>query len=76
MTAGFLDRVVAPDAIDDTLEEIIAALRAIHKPSHATAKKRLRQPAMDAMRAAIDRELTMAAYEASSRARSAVAMPA
>jgi enoyl-CoA hydratase len=76
MTAGFLDRVVAPDAIDDTLEEIIAALRAIHKPSHATAKKRLRQPAMDAMRAAIDRELTMAAYEASSRARSAVAIPA
>jgi len=31
---------------------------------------------MDAMRTAIDRELTMAAYEASNRARSAVAMPA
>jgi len=28
------------------------------------------------MRTAIDRELTMAAYEASNRARSAVAMPA
>lgn len=35
--------------------------------------RRLRQP--DAMRMAIDRELTMAAYEASNRARSAVAMP-
>ena len=76
LTAGFLDRVVAPEAIDDNLEEIIAALRAIHKPSHATAKTRLRQSAMDAMRAAIDRELTLAAYEASNRARSAVAMPA
>ncbi|MDA9404964.1 crotonase/enoyl-CoA hydratase family protein [Bradyrhizobium sp. CCBAU 45389] len=75
-TAGFLDRVVAPEAIDDALEEIIAVLRAIHKPSHAIAKKRLRQPTMDAMRAAIDRELTMAAYEASNRARSAVAVPA
>ncbi|MHC2625696.1 enoyl-CoA hydratase [Bradyrhizobium huanghuaihaiense] len=76
LTAGFLDRVVAPEAVDDALGEIVAALRAIHKPSHATAKKRLRQGAMDAMRAAIDRELTMAAYEASNRARSAVAMPA
>ncbi|BAR54860.1 hypothetical protein ACVIWV_000580 [Bradyrhizobium diazoefficiens] len=31
---------------------------------------------MDAMRTAIERELTMAAYEASSRARKEVAMPA
>ncbi|OKO73141.1 crotonase/enoyl-CoA hydratase family protein [Bradyrhizobium sp. AS23.2] len=76
LAAGFLDRVVAPEAIETTLEEIIAGLRVIHKPSHATAKKRLRQPAMDAMRMAIDRELTMAAYEASDRARTAVAMPA
>ncbi|WP_262047021.1 crotonase/enoyl-CoA hydratase family protein [Bradyrhizobium sp. Bra78] len=76
LTAGFLDRVVSPEAIDNALEEIIAALRAIHMPSHATAKKRLRQPAIDAMRTAIERELTMAAYEASSRARKEVAMPA
>jgi enoyl-CoA hydratase len=76
LTAGFLDRVVAPEAVDPALEGIIAALRAIHKPSHAIAKIRLRQPTMDAMRMAIDHELTLAAYEASSRARSAVAMPA
>jgi enoyl-CoA hydratase len=76
LTAGFLDRVVAPEAVDTALEGIIVALRAIHKPSHAIAKKRLRQQTMDAMRMAIDRELTLAAYEASSRARSAVAMPA
>lgn len=75
LTAGLLDRLVAPEMVDTTLEQIIAGLRTIHKPSHATAKRRLRQPAMDAMRMAIDRELTMAAYEASNRARSAVAMP-
>lgn len=75
VTAGFLDRVVAPAAIDDALDEIITALRAIHKPSHMIAKRRLRQPAMDAIRNAIDRELTMAAYEASNRARTAVAQP-
>ena len=76
LTAGFLDRVVAPEKVGPALEEIITAFRAIHRPSHATAKKRLRQPAVDAMRAAIDRELTMAAYEASNGARTAVAMPA
>ena len=75
LTAGFLDRVVAPDRIDATLAEIVVALRAIHQPSQATAKKRLRQAAMDAMRAAIARELTMAAYEANNRARTAVVMP-
>ncbi|MEY9107959.1 enoyl-CoA hydratase [Bradyrhizobium yuanmingense] len=74
-TAGFLDRVVTPEMVDATIETIITGLRAIHKPSHATAKRRLRRGAMDAMRAAIDRELTMAAYEASNRARSAVALP-
>lgn len=76
LTAGFLDRVVAPEAIDTALEGIVADLRAVHKPSHAIAKRRLRQPAMDAMRTAIERELTMAAYEASNRARKDVAMPA
>lgn len=76
LAAGFLDHVIAPELLEQSLQGTITALRAIHKPSHATAKKRLRQPAMDAMRAAIDRELTLAAYEASNRARKAVAMPA
>ena len=75
LAAGLLDRVVAPELIDATLGEITAALRTIHKPSHATAKKRLRQSAMDAMRAAIERELTLSAYEASSQTRAAVVMP-
>ncbi len=75
LAAGLLDRVVAPELIDATLGEITTALRAIHKPSHATAKKRLRQSTMDAMRAAIEQELTLSAYEASSQTRAAVVMP-
>jgi enoyl-CoA hydratase len=55
LAAGFLDRVVAPELIDPTLDEITTALRSIHKPSHATAKTRLRQSAMEAMRTAIER---------------------
>ena len=59
LTAGLLDRVVAPDMIDAALDKTIAALRTIHKPSHATAKMRLRQATMDAMRAAIAQELSL-----------------
>lgn len=76
LVAGFLDRVVAPDVIDTTLGEITAALRSIHRQSHATAKRRLRQSTMEAMRAAIDRELTLAAYEATNATRAAVSTPA
>jgi enoyl-CoA hydratase len=75
LVAGLLDRVAPPDTIEAELDKIIAGLRIIHKPSHATAKKRLRQTTMDAMRAAIDRELTISAYQASSQARSAVVLP-
>jgi enoyl-CoA hydratase len=54
---------------------MIAMLRNIHKPSHATAKQRLRQGTMEAMRDAIERELTLSAYEASTRTRATVVMP-
>jgi enoyl-CoA hydratase len=75
LAAGFLDRVVPQGMVDKTLGETIAALRAIHGPSHATAKRRLRQATAEAMRAAIEQELTISAYEASRQARSAVALP-
>jgi enoyl-CoA hydratase len=75
LTAGFLDRVVPQGMIDSTLGQVIEALAAVHRPSHAIAKRRLRQAAAEAMRAAIDRELTIAAYRASSQARSSVALP-
>ena len=69
LAAGFLDRVVAPGLVAPTLGEIIASLRHIHRASHATAKMRLRHPAM---RNAIDRELTLPAYQASNPMRTAV----
>jgi enoyl-CoA hydratase len=75
LVAGLLDRVVPPQVIDTELDSIVAGLRTIHRPSHATAKKRLRKPAMDAMRAAIDHELTIEAYQISSKTRSAVTLP-
>jgi enoyl-CoA hydratase len=73
--AGFLDRVVAADAIDAALADVLMMLRSIHMPSHAVAKKRLRHPAIEAMQKAIDAELTLAAYEASSRRRASVVLP-
>jgi len=75
VVAGFLDRVVAPDAVGSALEEILMALRATHMPSHALAKKRLRRATIDAMRTAIDAELTLAAYEARSQSGSSIVLP-
>lgn len=75
LIAGLLDRVVPQDSIDAELDAIVAGLRGIHQPSHAIAKRRLRRPTMDAMREAIDRELTIEAYRASGKAQSAVALP-
>jgi len=73
--AGLLDRVVAADEVDRTVEGIVALLRAIHLPSHALAKQRLRGATAAAMRAAIESELTLSAYRAGAAARSAVVLP-
>jgi enoyl-CoA hydratase len=73
--AGLLDRAVPPDAIEAELEKVVSALRTVHKPSHAMAKRRLRQATMDAMRVAIDRELTIEAYQANSKTRTAAVLP-
>lgn len=71
VVAGFLDRVVPGNDVERTIEEIVASMRGLHMPSHAVAKRRLRHGAMAAMREAIDRELTLAAYTSGSAARSA-----
>ena len=58
--AGFLDVVVPPDALEQTLGERIKAVRdTVHLPSHAAAKRRVRDRAMTAMRRAIDEELNV-----------------
>jgi enoyl-CoA hydratase len=73
--AGFLDRVIPENEVEQTLKEVAARLRSLHMPSHALAKQRLRHAAMTAMREAIDRELTPAAYNASAAHRTRVDLP-
>jgi enoyl-CoA hydratase len=75
VAAGFLDRVVPAEAVDASLEEILKTLRSLHTPSHALAKERLRRTAIEAMRTAIDAELTLAAYEANPQKRASVVLP-
>jgi enoyl-CoA hydratase len=62
VSAGFLDRVVPADALATTAAETATALTRIDLVSHATTKERARRPAIAAVRAAIDMEITRAAY--------------
>ena len=75
LEAGLLDRVVAPEALDTELSLILEGMKAVHRPSHALAKRRLRYPAMAAIRDAIDRELTIEAYTSGARAPSDIVLP-
>jgi enoyl-CoA hydratase len=70
--AGFLDRVVPPDALADEVAAALEALRRIHLPSHAIVKQRLRAGALQAMRDAIEAELTLEAYARRAAADAAV----
>lgn len=60
--AGLLDRVVSEDGVAAALEAALATIGSLHMPSHAAAKRRLRQPVMAAMRSAIDEDLTPEGY--------------
>jgi enoyl-CoA hydratase/carnithine racemase len=75
LVAGFLDHLVSGDQIERTKDDIIKTLRRIHAPSHALAKQRLRRTTMNAMREAIENELTLEAYRSLSGAGSAVVLP-
>jgi enoyl-CoA hydratase len=75
VVAGFLDRAVPATEIEPTIDQVVSALRKLNLPSHALAKQRLRLPTMVAMREAMNRELTLAAYQSSSAARTAVTLP-
>ena len=74
LTAGFLDRIVAAGDIGRETDAIANALLKLHMPSHAGAKRRLRARVMSEMRAAIDSEITPAAY-AARRGPSSVVLP-
>jgi enoyl-CoA hydratase len=62
VAAGLLDRVVPGDALAETTKEMAATLTKIDLASHATTKQRARRPAIAAVRAAIDAEITPEAY--------------
>lgn len=75
VTSGFLDRVVAPEKLENEIDTIAGSLRKLHGPSHVGAKRRLRAGVMNAMRVAIDSEITLAAYESRSGTPSTVVLP-
>ncbi|MDF1735365.1 MAG: crotonase/enoyl-CoA hydratase family protein [Minwuia sp.] len=74
-TAGFLDRVVPQPDLERSTAKVLEAVRQIHLPSHATVKPRLRGSATAAVRAAIDAEITLEAYQANQGRRDAVRLP-
>jgi enoyl-CoA hydratase len=57
--AGYLDFVVPAKELLKSAEAAALALSGIHLPSHAATKKRARRDAIQAIRAAIDSELTI-----------------
>lgn len=73
--AGLLDRAVPLDRLDDALAQALTALRGIAMPMHAAAKRALRQPAMATIRAAIDEDLTLEAYQGGADRLAGVTLP-
>jgi enoyl-CoA hydratase len=73
--AGFLDRAVPAENLAPALQRTLEAAQKLHGPSHAVAKVRLRRVTQAAMRTAIDQELTLEAYTATSASRAAVRLP-
>jgi enoyl-CoA hydratase len=59
-TAGFVDRLVAPDALDAALSEATKELQRVHRPSHVAVKHRLRSALLCTMRAVLDAEVAAA----------------
>jgi enoyl-CoA hydratase len=62
VTAGFLDRVVPPEVLRSTVDQIAQSLTTINLDGHAATKRRLRGPAAQAIRAAIDAEIVPEAH--------------
>ena len=63
VTAGFFDRMVPATELDAAADQVAEALSKINLPAHAATKLRARGPTIQAIRAAIDTELTLASAE-------------
>jgi enoyl-CoA hydratase len=55
--AGFLDRLVAPEALEQAAAEAAGELAKLDRGAHSATKLRVRERALEALRAAIDAEL-------------------
>jgi enoyl-CoA hydratase len=58
--AGFLDRLVPPDLLENAIAGAVEALQRVHRPSHVTVKRRLRSGLLASMRDALDAEVAAA----------------
>lgn len=63
VTAGFFDRLVPAAELDAAAEQVAQALSRINLPAHAATKRRARGETIQAVRTAIEAELTLAAAE-------------
>jgi enoyl-CoA hydratase len=68
VTAGFLDRVVAPSELRAASLEAAGELAQLDPASHTATKMRARAGAIKAMRSAIETELTMESFAAQAAA--------
>lgn len=57
LKAGFVDRVIDPEDIDQAISQFINLTRHIDLPSHSLAKKKLRANSIARIRAAIEAEM-------------------
>ncbi len=59
VTAGFFDRIVPAAELDAAADQAAEALSKLNLPAHAATKLRARGPAIKAVRAAIDADITL-----------------
>ena len=57
VAAGFLDRVVEPDALLETAQAVAQQAATLDLAAHAATKRRVRGPAVDAIRAGLAADL-------------------
>lgn len=73
VTAGYFDRVVPAPELNSAAEAAAAMFTKIDYRSHAATKQRVRGPAIEAVRAAIDSDITLEYAEKRVASRSAAA---
>jgi enoyl-CoA hydratase/carnithine racemase len=73
VAGGFLDRLVEPAELQSAAHAAAEALTKLDRNAHAETKRRVRAPAIAAIREAIDAEITLETYRAATAQRAASA---